>query len=317
MLALTCDTDTDLFDPSVQTDSRESCPHWEGVARGIPLMIKAVNRAAARYQYHPRFTWFVRVDQQVGHYYGQQSYLLDTFVTLWDSCRENGDEIAWHPHIYHLDGNGEWVAEQDDERFCASLRDSHTKFVEVSGRATASRIGEARFSNRTAETLDELGVLCDSSAMPGRWRHDDARVFDWRNTPSHPYHPSVADYRVPGSKRRCLLEVPMTMVPIKAEYDAQPYMRYVDLSFRHELLRDGLAAVLAAGDLLVSMTHPSGVLSDIVKQRHGLIGFSIENYRRNVDFIFHEAARLDRTIQFTTISEIYDAHKDGKAYGAD
>lgn len=311
LVALTCDTDADEFDPSIAAQSPAAKPEWKGVADGIPLMVEAVNTAAhaAGLKQRPRFTWFVRVDQQIGYYYGDQAYLLRAFSGFWDGRRANGDEIGWHPHIYHLSEEGRWESEKDEEQFVGSLRDSHAHFTAAAQRPTASRIGEARFSNRIAEALDDLGVLCDSSAMPGRWRHDDARTLDWRGTPQHPYRPSTTDYRVPGPDARALLEVPMTMVPVKAEYDARPYLRYVDLSFRHECLRDGLRSFLAQGDLLVSMTHPSGVLSSVTRKRHGLIAFDIENYHRNVDFIFREAVDLGRAVEFVTMTEIHALHR--------
>jgi hypothetical protein len=168
---------------------------------------------------------------------------------------------------------------------------------------TTSRMGEAFGSNTAMAVLEASGLITDSTAMPGRMRHDAHRCFDWSNTPRHPYHPGLADYRSPGQPQRRLLEIPMSMAPVRADYDTTPLLRYIDLSFRHVALHDGLRDLLVATPLLVTVTHPSTILPGIASRRHGLLSFEIEEFRRNLDFIFTECARLGREIRCLTLTE--------------
>jgi len=174
----------------------------------------------------------------------------------------------------------------------------------------SSRIGEAFGSNAVLAALDELGIHCDSTAMPGRVRKDEERHLDWETTPQEPYHPSSSDYRQPGPDSLGLLEVPMSMVETKADYDERPLRRYVDLSFRHEAIKDGLHSYLTDASLLVTVTHPCAVLPGITNRRHGLLSSDIREFKRNLDFIFSECKRLNRRYKFVTIGDCWDLFAD-------
>ena len=91
--------------------------------------------------------------------------------------------------------------------------------------------------------------------------------------------------------------------PIRAEYDTTPLPRYIDLSFRHAALHDGMRDLLVAAPLLVTVTHPSTILPGIASRRHGLLSFEIEEFRSNLNFIFTECARLGREIRCLTLAE--------------
>ena len=124
---------------------------------------------------------------------------------------ERGDEIGFHPHLYRL-SDGEWRQETD----VAALREQLAEAIEAMRGAgfepRSSRIGEAFGSNEVMSALNEFGIQCDSTAMPGRVRRDAERQLDWGTTPQQPYHPSTADYRQPGAPELRLLEVPMSMI---------------------------------------------------------------------------------------------------------
>jgi hypothetical protein len=92
----------------------------------------------------------------------------------------------------------------------------------------------------------------------------------------------------------------MSMAVVRAAYDHAPILRYVDLSFRHEALRDGLRSLLPSASLLVTVVHPGGL---VPVAHHGLIGFDSADFRRNVDLIVTEAERLGRELRFALLCE--------------
>jgi hypothetical protein len=286
-VALTCDTDADAFDPSLGCiDSR---PGWQGVEIGIPAMFGAAEEVAESYGLKPKFTWFVRVDDQVEYYHGNACYLLERYSTMWRHRKNIGDEIAWHPHIYKFENNV-WSRETDPAHVKEIICRNYKIFSKCEAVPKVCRIGESWFDNDISALLDDLGIICDSTAMPGRMRQDDYRTMDWRKTPQKPYHPSIGDYQVPGKEKRKYLEVPMSMIKVKASYDKEAYYRYIDLSFHHNLMKGGIEKFISKENLLVSMTHPSGVLSCISPEKgHGLVSFSIDDYRKNLEQIILSA----------------------------
>jgi hypothetical protein len=188
-------------------------------------------------------------------------------------------------------------------RLRASLEDTWASLSKREFRPGSCRIGDAFGSNEVLQTMSRLGLRCDATAMPGRVRRDADRQIDWEGTPQHPYYPSVADYRRPGPPSLELLEIPMSMIPVKAEYDSEPLRRYLDLSFHHRALRDGVESFLPTASLVVTVTHPSGVLPGVKGTRHGLISHRVDEFRRNLEFILGACERLNRASRFVTIAE--------------
>ncbi len=301
-IALTFDTDADFFDQSLVAGSTLPAPAWRGVAEGIPLILEHLRGIRDSGGNAARATWFVRSDNQLHELYGSHTFLLEQFASLWSGCSDAGDEIAWHPHLYRLKADA-WVQETDAAELRRKLIESHAAVCKAGRRPFASRIGEAYCSNEIMATLDSLGIGADSTGMPGRRRVDGQRSIDWTGTPRSPYHPSHADYRVPGAPHRNLVEIPMSIVPVRADYDADPFPRYVDLSFHPRALADGIGEYVRTAELLVTMTHPSGVLSDLSDRAHGLISFSVDAFKENLDSILRAAARHGRVTEFVTIAQ--------------
>ena len=303
-VALTCDTDADIFDPSL--GGMEHAPQWLGVQKGIPAMYTVAESIANDFELKVKFTWFVRVDDHVAFYHDDPCYLLNKYSEMWEHRRKAGDEIAWHPHIYSYE-NKTWGSETNPHKVEEILKRNSLAFALCESSPRICRIGEAWFDNNVAKLLDDIGIICDSTAMPGRLRQDEFRTLDWRATPQLPFHPSINDYRIPGTDPRNYLEVPMSMIKVKAPYDTEPYFRYVDLSFHHALMKKGLNEFIEKSSLLVSMTHPSGVLSSLSPEHgHGLISFDLDNYYNNLYYIVKQAQTLGKEVKFITMSEIPD-----------
>jgi hypothetical protein len=118
-----------------------------------------------------------------------------------------GDELGWHPHFWRQDDQTRsWYQDAKDAEWQLSmLRQSHEAYMRVfPGRARSVRMGWDYHNNQTFQTLEQLGVVADFSAIPGlrTARGSNSRqrenLFDWYETPRSPYFPSRSDYRRPG-----------------------------------------------------------------------------------------------------------------------
>lgn len=301
-VVLTIDADCDFFDSSMRADWEASKLQWNGIEFGVPLMLNVFRGYQDSFGNSVKLTWFVRVDNQLAMLYGDAGYILGRFKKFWHERINHGDEIAFHPHLYRIEG-GRWRQETRGGYLDIDIRQSYKAMQQKGFIPVSSRIGEAYHSTPIMLLLNELGIKVDSTAMPGRIRKDGERNLDWEITPNHPYHPSRDDYRQPGSDALDILEVPMSMIYMKTEYDQQPLKRYVDLSFHHALMRNGLSAHVRDKTLLVTVTHPSCVLPQVAKKRHGLISFDIAEMKKNLDFIISECERFHKKYQFIMIQD--------------
>jgi hypothetical protein len=132
-------------------------------------------------------------------------------------------------------------------------------------------------------------------------RTDDTRVFDWQPTPQEPYFPSADDYRIPGRPTRKILEVPMTMIRTRAPYDQDVVKRYLNLSYRSEILAPELRRVIEEQDLLVTILHPSELLNNT--PAHPLLSFRMDTVMENLTAIQEHAGRCQKELEFITISD--------------
>jgi hypothetical protein len=250
-------------------------------------------------------TWFIRADGQLREVYGRASYLLDRHDTLWRRLKDQGDEIGWHPHLYALARDGSFGPERDDDRLARQLRETHAE-LKTSGYEFASvRMGEAIGSNIVMRTLAELGLRADSSAIPGRRRNDESRVFDWSCSPNFPYRPSVADYRAPGLPALPILEVPMTAVPVQAPYDSRPLARYANLAYRPEIFADAIERWFetdidgATHKVLTLILHPDELMPG--SPDHPLYALTPDALRQNIEALLTAARRHRFDLEGQTI----------------
>lgn len=303
-ILLTIDIDADVFDNSFKKKYESNqIPSWEGLKIGVPQIIELFDCYKGSDGSDCIATWFVRADDQIGYYFGNNSYIFSKFHKNWKILFEKGHEIAWHPHLYKLD-NDIWPQEYNSSALKEQLYRSKISIQMAGWEVKSSRIGEAYCSNSIINDLSELGIKVDSSALPGRSRKDGERTIDWINSPFKPYYPSKADYRIPGSPSYPILEIPFSMALIKADYDTVPIYRYVDLSFWHRSMKDGLKNIINDNSILNTIIHPSTVLPELSSKPHGLLSFDIMEVKKNLDFIINTAT--DRGIEFTfkTISKI-------------
>ncbi|TGY87260.1 hypothetical protein E5163_16230 [Marinicauda algicola] len=305
-IALTFDLDPDLFDESVAPTQARTKISWRCITEGIPLIRDRVGEVAEAAGLKPAPSWFVRVDNQIGDLWGRPAWLLEEYGAVFEALETAGEEIAWHPHLYRRSDTG-WEQETDPSALADKMEAALADMKRFGYAPRCARIGEAYGSNAIMEAHDRLGIEFDSTAMAGRKRVDAERIIDWEATPHRAYRPSQADHRIPGKPARDVVEIPMSMQRVKADYDAEPFLRYLDLSFHPRALAHGLDDLVRDADYLVTVTHPSAFLSDFEPAGgHGLVAFDPQALTRNLDAVLDAAGRHGRRPRFLTISQLGD-----------
>lgn len=299
-MVLSVDIDPDHYDPSISRITADSSMSWRGLEQGVPQFKELLSTHTSFADI--KVTWFIRVDDQIGNAYGYEGYLLTEKQSLWKELSTQGDELALHVHLYKEEA-GSWIQDEDPTALDAQLRRSIKAMKSAGINPTSSRIGDSYHSNSIAASLDNIGISVDSSSLPGRIRKDSARLIDWSSTPRDPYHPSYEDYRSPGNPCRNILQIPMSMVKTQTSYDKEPLDRYVELSFRPEIIRDGLRDLITNATLLVTVLHPSGILNDLIQSEHQLIAFKPDAIIQNLEAIFDVASECNRVIQSVTMAD--------------
>lgn len=192
---------------------------WRGVDEGIPALKESLRGVTDGGGREPVFTWFLRADHQVREVMGDYAWLARSHAALFQSLRQSGDELGWHPHFWRRErAGGPWFQEIEDVPWQIDmLKAAHRELAAAVPAPLASvRMGWSYHNNETIAALDALGITADLSALPGYRTFNPKRtraenLFDWYPTPRAPYRPSRADYRRPargGEPALRLLEVP-------------------------------------------------------------------------------------------------------------
>ena len=246
-----------------------------------------------------RATWFVRLDAQLEALYGCADYIFKRYDGELGQLRERGHELGWHPHSYVKVG-----AQWKQNTTTVAVVDELNKYVPLAQAygLKSVRMGWGFHTNETMAFLAAAGFAIDSSAIPRPKYQWEESEKDWEPTPHDPYFPSCADYRVPGEPRLSILEVPMSVAQIKAPYDQEPIIRYLNLAYHPELLREPMAGWLAHHAQMVTITHPYELMARDTP--HGLLAFDFEAMEQNLAALEELAAEQETELSFVTLSEL-------------
>ena len=265
-------------------------------------------------------TWFVRVDGQLRDVYGSSLYLLESFAAFWDKVTRRGDELAWHPHLYRRSPNGgppELIT--DPAAACDELEGLWQDLARWPLAAASFRNGEGWHVPATLCKVEQLGIRCDSTAIPGRVA-GTGHPLDWAGTPNEPYFPGAEDIRRPGAARP-LVELPMNTWYVRAPYDAQARLRYMDPAVHAHIFSESLAAwpgtrPAAAGDVCVwvLICHPDELLQD--RGADALYGRSPDTLCRNLASLAERAGQAGHACRFVTLSEAGRRWRESRGSGA-
>lgn len=263
-------------------------PVWSLTFEGLMLLSDTISLLENRLRVTIPVTWFVRADRLVKNQFGERLSIMQMFMDAMGASVFVDHELGWMPQL-PVEGGGE--IEQDD------LRHTHAELIEFLPRLDSVRMGDCYHDNISMRFLDELGVKFDSSALPGRKKDDNGWHMDWSGTPIWAYHPSCEDYRHPGGQQLGILEIPLSVLQIKAPYDLVPLMRYVNPCFFRNLLWPELTNLLAVAPYIVCILHPDELVSR--KQcGHPLVAYSVNNFMENLAEVVNQAHLFGRTVSF-------------------
>ena len=217
-IAIGCDCDPDR--PEFGGGSlKEGVLSWRGIELGIDRLRLARQKFADQTGLWPKFTWNVRADFQIDKICKSAGNSLSRHHRLWRTLIEEGDEIAWHPHLWACDEkNGFWFQSIGDHRFeDECLQIGYDGFVSAWGSPPHSvHAGWCYQDNNTISILSEKGLKVDCSAVPGfcSLGLGGSDQSDWSQTGFHPYRPAANDYQRAATSDETeldILEIPASV----------------------------------------------------------------------------------------------------------
>lgn len=227
-VVLCCDVDHDVQGYNVSATSFDVYKErlgWKSI-KNVPKIKEICSLVKDCELNGAKTTWFIRSDEQLKIIFDDYAYPLRNFPDLWRKLRYEGDELAWHPHLWRWSEEKRcWFQEVSDNEWINScLENGHREFLKVVNNLATVRMGWAFHNNFTMKKINSLGLLVDLSAAPGFRRRGKPDVrgsyflneYDWLITPEKPYFPSKEDYRRPakeGEQSLDVLEIPVTTAP--------------------------------------------------------------------------------------------------------
>jgi hypothetical protein len=303
LFCLTVDTDPDGL--NARPPDRRSMA-WDGLIEAQQNLPQDLADLSTSMDAKLPLTWFIRVDGQLQTNYGTPLYLLERFDDFWCRSLKWGHELGWHPHLYRQsDPENEPIFISDAGEASEELERLWLKIKSSPFTPTAFRNGEGWHSKETFAAVEKLGLLCDSTAIPGR-RGGDQHPMNWLGAPNQPYFPDRTDLRVSGPAR-ALLEIPMNTWRVCAPYDESPQIRYMNPAIHGELFSNSLdewqkTISLMDGGLhvWVLIFHPDEIMPN--RETDLLYAHSRQALCRNVAAMIERVKRVGHGLEFVTLS---------------
>ena len=209
--------------------------------------------------------------------------------------KDFGGKFYLHPHLYSYDiNNGVWFQETNQIKIASQLRKiliSAKKNLYLNNKVI--RIGGHYFSREILKILLDNKVILDSSCLPGR-KSLSNKPFDWSNSSQKKHFLK--------NKNKKLLEVPPTMIRIKASYDKKAYNRYLDLTYKSLLVKKYKKNInFNLNNYVMTLSHPSQF---ITKKKHGLLGNGTQNYINNLNLILNTITKKGYRYRFCHIEDL-------------
>lgn len=291
---LTFDIDQDFNVGSDDDYYNKSTPVFKGMEEGLPLIMDKVGDLP--------FSVFLRSDYQIQQIYGKYDYLIDRYYHIVDEVTKSNGEINWHIHTYKQ-AVRRWLQITDENELVARFLADYETVKHISQiNSNIVRIGECVMNNSLMAAMGKAGISMDSSALPGRGRFDKDKYFDWRTTTNQIYCPSITDYRSPGGQHHNIIEVPMTTIFMKADYDDTPLLRYFNLAFRTEILFQNMDNYIRQNNFLVAITHPFEILNQ--GATHKLVGYEIDIFHQNLQKLIYQIKSTGKRPVFKKMSDL-------------
>ena len=298
-ICITIDTDAD---PNIKNTYNKNSISFKNLDLGLEKIYQKFEEIERKVGQKIPITWFVRADNQIQHKFGDYDFLFKNHSIFWEKVIKQNHEIQWHAHIYEF-FNDQWIFPRNDEYFLIEIEKIYNYLKKNVFSPQCVRIGEAYMNNSIMNFIKNLGILADSSALPGRIRQDQEKVFDWSETNNFPYYPSENNYQKQSQDSGKFLEIPMNTIKMQTSYDKEPILRYVNLSFLPNLMNKGLNNFIQNKETLVSITHPFELFEDF-KTNEGLISYDINSIEKNIMNLIQICEKNNKKINFLKISEL-------------
>ena len=296
-LCITLDTDADpVF------ENHKNSTTFKNLEHNLENLSKKFNQIEKNLDHSIPISWFVRIDNQVKHLYGEYDWILNRYSKFWDNQLSKKNEIHWHAHIYQKIKN-QWFFPENDNIFIENISEVHNYIKTHYRNFDCIRIGEACMTNNIMNFLKKTGLKGDSSCIPGRKRDDKEKFFDWSNSPNKPYFPSNTNYQIENKENKKFVEIPMNTIKTKCSYDKSYLLRYANLAFRNKVINEGLREYIQKNDTLVTISHPYE-FSDKFITNNSLFYGDLNILEININNIIKICKDLNKKINFITINDI-------------
>jgi|GEM_PF-1933583 len=163
VVCIDVEPDDHLFEPG-------HSPGWSGAKAALDLFQDLREGLQLQTGKEVKFSWFWRLDPQIGVAFQRPEFLLDFFRQELSSLVDAGDEMAVHVHCFRYDrGEKNWLLDYADgawvDECVESAYDAYQRFFEHSPHS--HRFGDRWLGCTALETLGRLGVRYDLTLEPG------------------------------------------------------------------------------------------------------------------------------------------------------
>lgn len=179
---------------------------WPGFEASFAFVEKMRPRFEALTGRPVKFNWFLRLDPQIAHAYGDAAWVLHHYERQFAVLQAHGDELGIHAHGYRWDETeGAWVLDYGNQPWMDHcVQSSAERFADALGRPCRTfRAGDRWMNQATAALVRRLGMTYDLTLEPGHVEeavnHPGQRITgsvpDMQNVPIVPYRPDPDDYQ--------------------------------------------------------------------------------------------------------------------------
>jgi len=280
---------------------------WTNTEQGILILLDAFNEISAKHGIDVSATWFIRSDKVIQDSFGSYTELFDRVVSVITGASVT-HEIGWLPQLY-TEGV---ISKTLSAEYCkSSLNEAYYALSKAGYQIQSTRMGDCYHNNHTMKVLEDIGIKYDCSALPHRVKKEAGWYLDWELTGEKVYHPSSDDYRVPGHPSYELLEIPLSMVDILADYEVQPLSRYINPCFKNDYLWQNLESVIEKANYLHCVMHPDEIVPPEKNAGHPLVSYSYKDTINNLSRIINTFQKHSECIEFHTVREFGDKMVSG------
>jgi hypothetical protein len=279
------------FTVDVEVSSIKNFFNYKKVLSDLLIFEKKINYIQKILNINFPITWFLRCDDTVKYELGSEDGFLFLIKNFIERRKKKGDYFGFHPHLYQLKKK-KWILIKDN----FILKKKLYRFIKkwesfFFNQKKISRIGDLYMNNFILKILDDNQFFLDTTALPGRKRFDDFFSFDWSKTKNKPYHPSINNYQVTGIKTRRILELPISTINFKSNYDKFRLNRYLNPAFKNTYLINSINQLKFTKNI-ISLTHPFEFL-DLHKNKNNLFSESQDEIINNFKLILKFFKRIN------------------------